>query len=103
MSKQQAATATSNPTEAGGDGAEPSRRMLVTDAIATAGKLCNQGKLEQAENICRQVIKARPNYADAHNVLGVILHRKGDTDAAITSVRSAAREVRFTTYPKSTR
>ncbi len=87
MSKQQAAaTATSDragPGEGGG------KRMLVADAIAAAGKLCNAGKLDQAENVCRQVLKARPNLADAHNVLGVILHRRGRTDDAIASVRKA--------------
>ena len=85
MNKQQAAaTATSEPTAAG-----EGKRMLVTDAIAAAGKLCNSGKLDQAENICRQVLKARPNMADAHNVLGVILHRRGQIDDAIASVRKA--------------
>jgi tetratricopeptide (TPR) repeat protein len=87
MSKQQAAaTATSNPAGPGGGGG---KRMLVTEAIATAGKLCNAGKLDQAENVCRQVLKARPNLADAHNVLGVILHRRGQIDEAIASVRKA--------------
>ena len=87
MSKQQAAaTATSAPTAPGEGGG---KRMLVTDAIAAAGKLCNAGKLDQAENICRQILKARPNMADAHNVLGVILHRRGQIDEAITSVRRA--------------
>ena len=90
MSKQQAAaTATSDPVAPGGGNAEGGKRMLVTDAIATAGKLCNAGKFDQAENICRQVLKARPNLADAHNVLGVILHRRGQTDEAIASVRKA--------------
>jgi tetratricopeptide (TPR) repeat protein len=88
MGKQQAVAATGGATEpeapAGGG-----KRMLVTDAIATAGKLCNQGKLDQAENLCRQVLKARPNLSDAHNVLGVILHRRGQTDDAIASVRKA--------------
>lgn len=89
MSKQQAAaTATSDPATPGG-GAPEGKRMLVTDAIAQAGKLCNAGKLDQAENICRQVLKARPNLADAHNVLGVILHRRGQLDDAIASVRKA--------------
>jgi tetratricopeptide (TPR) repeat protein len=89
MSKQQAAATAGNATDAGAGGATPSKRMLVSDAIAAAGKLCNQGKYEQAENICRQVIAARPNLADAHNVLGVVLHRKGQTDDAIASVRRA--------------
>lgn len=90
MSKEQAAAAATSeapaPDQAGAGGG---KRMLVTDAIATAGKLCNAGKLDQAENIVRQVLKARPNMSDAHNVLGVILHRRGQTDDAIASVRRA--------------
>ena len=90
MSKQQAgATATSEAPVPAEEGAGGGKRMLVTEAIATAGKLCNVGKLEQAESVIRQVLKARPNLPDAHNVLGVILHRKGMTDDAIVSVRRA--------------
>jgi tetratricopeptide (TPR) repeat protein len=89
MSKEQAAaTATTEAPskeadEAGG------KRMLVTEAIATAGKLVTAGRMEQAENLVRQVLKARPNLPDAHNILGVILHRKGQTDEAVASVRRA--------------
>src|SRR5512143_373943 len=67
----------------------PKRRMLVTDAIATAGNLCNAGRLEQAEKLCRQILEKRPNVADAHNILGVILHRKGRTDEAVNEIRRA--------------
>ena len=90
MSKQQAAaTATSEAPASSEGSAGAGKKMLVTDAIATAGKLCNAGKLDQAENLVRQVIKARPNLGDAHNILGVILHRRGQTDEAIASVRRA--------------
>ena len=90
MSKQQAAaTATSEAPAPSEGSAGGSKKMFVTDAIATAGKLCTAGKLDQAENLVRQVIKARPNMGDAHNILGVILHRRGQTDEAIASVRRA--------------
>src|SRR4030095_4621878 len=88
MNKQQAAAAATSEAPVP-DEASAGKRMLVTDAIATAGKLCNAGKLDQAENVVRQVLKARPNMADAHNVLGVILHRRGQLDDAIASVRRA--------------
>ena len=90
MNKQQAAaTATSDLVRPAGGNAGGGKRMHVTDAIAAAGKLCNAGKLDQAENICRQVLKARPDLADAHNVLSVVLHRRGQLDDAIASVRRA--------------
>ena len=89
MNKQQAAATATREAPAAGEGAAGGKRMLVTEAIAAAGKLCNAGKLDQAESIARQVLTARPNMADAHNILGVVLHRKGQTDDAITSVRRA--------------
>jgi tetratricopeptide (TPR) repeat protein len=89
MNKQQAAATATSEAPAPGEGTAGGKRMLVADAIAAAGKLCNAGKLDQAENVARQVLKARPNMPDAHNVLGVVLHRKGQTDEAIASVRRA--------------
>jgi len=90
MSKQQAAaTATSDPVQSAAGGTSVGKRMHVADAIATAGKLCNAGRLDQAENLCRQIVKARPDLPDAHNVLAVVLHRRGQLDEAIASVRRA--------------
>jgi len=89
MSKQQAgATATEAPASTEEKPAA-GKRMLVTDAIANAGKLVNAGRLDQAESLVRQVITARPNLADAHNIMGVIQHRRGQTADAVASVRRA--------------
>jgi tetratricopeptide (TPR) repeat protein len=85
MSDEQSAAAATAPTEQ----APKTQRMLVTDAVATAGKLANAGRLEQAEKLCRQILEKRPNVADAHNILGVVLHRKGQTEEAVASVRRA--------------
>jgi tetratricopeptide (TPR) repeat protein len=90
MSKEQAAATATTESPAPKEANEAvGKRMLVTDAVATAGKLVNNGKLDQAENLVRQVLQARPNLADAHNILGVILHRRGKTQDGVASVRRA--------------
>src|SRR6478672_1553911 len=58
-------------------------------AIEMAGRLFAQGKYDQAEKVCRQLIMARPTNADAHNILGVTLNALGRHDEAIASLRQA--------------
>lgn len=65
--------------------------MPVQDALAAAGQLFNAGRLAEAENICRQIIKARPKLAEAHNILGVTLHRLGRSDEAVAALKAAIR------------
>ena len=58
-------------------------------AIEIAGKLFGEGKFGEAERICRQIIAARPQNADAHNILGVSLNAGGRGDEAIEVLRHA--------------
>ncbi|HET8727890.1 MAG TPA: tetratricopeptide repeat protein, partial [Alphaproteobacteria bacterium] len=58
-------------------------------AIQMAGKLYSEGKFDQAERVCRQLIAARPGNADAHNILGVSLHALGGHEEAIKSLKRA--------------
>ncbi len=58
-------------------------------AIAMAGTLYSQGKFDQAERVCRQIIAARPQLADAHNILGVTLNGLGRPDEAIVILNRA--------------
>lgn len=68
-------------------------RVNVTPAraIEMAGKLFNQGKYDQAERVCRQIIEARPSNADAHNILGVCLNALGKSKEAVTMLRRAVK------------
>lgn len=75
----------SKPDQSNGD----SLRMTVPDAIAAAGRLCSAGRYDKAELICRQIIKSRPRNSDAHNILGVVLYRKGQADEGVKSIRRA--------------
>ena len=65
--------------------------LTPAQAIAQAVGLMNAGKLEAAEKLCRQIVEARPGFADAWNVLGVILHRRGDGKEAVKAIRRAIR------------
>ena len=58
-------------------------------AIEMAGTLYSQGKYGQAERVCRQVINARPDNADAHNILGVTLSAAGHGELGIEALRKA--------------
>jgi len=72
--------------------ATPAKRMMkLEDAIERATKLYSAGQLDQAEDLCRQIIAARPLRADVHNILGVVLHRKGKTEEGVKCVREAVR------------
>ena len=69
--------------------AKPKTPMTPAQAMGRAVALMNEGKLQQAERVCRQIIEARPGIAEPHNILGVILHRQGDAKAAIKSIQKA--------------
>ncbi|WP_037498832.1 tetratricopeptide repeat-containing sulfotransferase family protein [Sphingomonas jaspsi] len=58
-------------------------------AIEMATKLFSVGNFAQAEKVCRQVLSARPNNADAHNILAVALNAQGNSQEAIASLRRA--------------
>lgn len=72
-------------------GAESARKIPTTpaDAMGRVSFLMNSGKLEEAEHACRQILRARPKYAAAHNGLGVIKLWRGATKEAIKSVEQA--------------
>ena len=57
--------------------------------MAGAIKLYQTGELQQAEGICRQVIRQDPENAEALNLLGVIAHQFGNHDTASELIRRA--------------
>src|SRR3982751_3587938 len=58
-------------------------------AVEMAGVLFGQRKYAQAERVCRQIVEARPDNADAHNILGVTLNALGRPDEGIEMLRRA--------------
>ncbi|MGF7161699.1 tetratricopeptide (TPR) repeat protein [Rhodoligotrophos appendicifer] len=70
--------------------AEPGKQWVsVQAALKNAVSLYSAGKLSEAENLIRQIVTARPKLADAHNVLGVVLHRQGKTEEGIKALKQA--------------
>jgi type IV pilus biogenesis/stability protein PilW len=68
-----------------------SMRMSEQDAITIAGQLYGRGRLKQAENVCRQIIKSKPSTADAHSILGVVLNAQGNPKEGIASLKRAVK------------
>jgi tetratricopeptide (TPR) repeat protein len=63
---------------------------------ATLGRLFDQaalheqsGDLEQAEQLCRQILRVDPANADAHHLLGLVTQRIGTREAGIALIRQA--------------
>jgi tetratricopeptide (TPR) repeat protein len=65
--------------------------MSVGDALAYAERCRNDGRLIEAEAVCRQVLTAQPNLAEAAHLLGVIAHQSGKLGEAIEHVQRATK------------
>lgn len=57
--------------------------------LATA--LVLEGKLDEAFHECQRALQIRPDYAEAHNTVGMIRIRQEQYDEAVASYREAAR------------
>jgi len=69
--------------------AAPSQGMTIPQALALADAQRQQGRLAEAEQLCRQVLMASPGHAEAFHMLGIIAHQAGNLPAAIELVRRA--------------
>ncbi|HEX4042074.1 MAG TPA: tetratricopeptide repeat protein [Xanthobacteraceae bacterium] len=63
--------------------------MPLGEALAYAERCRNEGKLIEAEAVCRQILQAQPNIAEAHHLFGVIAHQNGKLSEAIDHVTRA--------------
>tara|TARA_R110000751_G_scaffold107645_6_gene203897 strand:- start:7285 stop:9405 length:2121 start_codon:yes stop_codon:yes gene_type:complete len=70
------------------DGAKAIPIQIVLKQIAD---LYGAGKLQQAHQLCLQVLKQRPKLADAHSMMGVILSGLGRNDEARKAIKNAIR------------
>lgn len=66
-----------------------SMRMTEDDAVAIAGQLYGSKRYKQAENMCRQILQAKPKLADVHSILGVTLTAQGKAKEGIASLKRA--------------
>jgi tetratricopeptide (TPR) repeat protein len=57
--------------------------MLKDEILTKATKLHEEGKLEEAEALYRQLLEVAPNDGDALHLLGIIAHQKGSPATAV--------------------
>jgi tetratricopeptide (TPR) repeat protein len=63
--------------------------MPLDQALLQAKHCCREGRLAEAEALCRQVIDAQPATAEAEHILGVIAQRNGKLGEAIEHISRA--------------
>ncbi|MGO8910709.1 MAG: tetratricopeptide repeat protein [Bradyrhizobium sp.] len=63
--------------------------MQLGEALSWAERCRNEGRLMEAESVCRQVLQMQPNLAEAEHLLGVIAHQNGKLGEAIEHVKRA--------------
>ena len=63
------------------------RQMTVADAFREALRLDGIGRYAEAQKLCQDIIKASPQQADAHHLMGVIAHHSGRNEDAIRHLR----------------
>jgi protein O-GlcNAc transferase len=54
----------------------------LSEALRLAFRHFEAGRLEVAEELCRRVLESEPRLAEAHHLLGAVLHRRGDLAGA---------------------
>src|SRR5450756_1183708 len=65
--------------------------MPVGEALMLADRYRGEGRLLEAEALCRQVLEAQPGLPEAAHLLGVIAHQNGKLPEAIEHVRRAVK------------
>jgi len=60
-------------------------RQLMQSAL----ELYQSGNLEEAENICREIVKTEPENSEALHLFGLIFYQQGNYDLAIKKIRKA--------------
>jgi tetratricopeptide (TPR) repeat protein len=65
--------------------------MPVGDALVYAERCRTEGRLMEAEAVCRQILTAQPNLPEAAHLLGVIAHQSGQLGEAIEHVQRATK------------
>ena len=63
--------------------------MPLGEALQYADRCRNEGRLMEAEAVCRQILQAQPNMPGAEHLLGVIAHQNGKLGEAIEHVQRA--------------
>ncbi len=73
----------------GGVASEAGSAASAADALRSAERYRREGRLSEAEALCRSVLEAHRELPEANHLLGLIAHDKGELRAAIEHVRRA--------------
>jgi len=65
------------------------KKVSLSDAVAIAIQLHQQGKLDEAEKIYLQVLEVNPEHPDALHFYGVLSHQKGKNELAVELITKA--------------
>jgi predicted TPR repeat methyltransferase len=65
------------------------REISVEEAMAIAIDFLKDGRIRDADAICRRVLEASPGHADALHYAGMIAHRDGRSDEAVALIRES--------------
>ena len=68
----------------------PAQTLTPGQALALAEQYRQAGRLGEAEDLCRRVLAAQPQTAEAEHLLGIIVHQSGRLPEAIEHVARAA-------------
>lgn len=68
---------------------EPLVNLTLSQILQLAIQHFNQGKLHQAEGLCRQILQVVPNQPDALHLLGVIAYQTQHHESAIQLIQRA--------------
>jgi Flp pilus assembly protein TadD len=63
--------------------------MDMNKSIRSAFEHYQSGNLEQAENICWEILKAERDDGEASHFWGLIFYRRGNSDLALKNIRKA--------------
>jgi tetratricopeptide (TPR) repeat protein len=67
------------------------RPLSADQAVELAAQFQSQGRLQEAEQLLRQVLQNQPNHAFALHLLGIIAHQAGQREQAVELIRQAIR------------
>src|SRR5882724_5977710 len=65
--------------------------VVINNALATAAAMLQSGKVAQAEAICQEVIRQRPDWAEALHLQGLVCFKAGRELEALTLLERAIR------------
>src|SRR5947209_5295784 len=63
--------------------------MTIPESLALALQHHRAGRLQDAEQLYRQILAVEPAHADALHLLGVLAHQVGQHELAVTWIRHA--------------